>query len=365
MLITTNKENLLAGINAVQRAINAKSIIPIYACIKLQAKDNMLFLTGVSLDMGIQCTIPVQVKREGTAVVPARYFSDIVRRLPDVPLELDLHDGHEMTLRYEKSYFSLKTLPSEDFPLFPDFTGALDFSIEANVLKDMVKKTAFSASTDEMKAVFTGLLWEIEGDVLRMVGTDTHRLAWAQGQIKTIESLQGQFIFSAKTASEIARLIQEEDCRVQVEKNTVFFTFENIKIHCRLLEGQFPNYKQVIPAQYKTKIQIQAKSLQDSVERISLFSLASDSSNTIHLEIKEQELILHSRSEIGSGQEEIDVYQEGEDIKIAFNARYLNDVFKIMEDTPVTFELTGPLSAGVLKKSEDPHFLYLILPVRV
>jgi DNA polymerase-3 subunit beta len=366
MRITTTKENLLVGINAVQRAINAKSIIPIYSCIKLATNGNVLSFTGASLDMGIQCQMPVQVEREGIAVVPARYLSDIVRKLPDVPITLDLNDHHEMSILYEKSFFSLKTMPAEDFPTLPEFKGNMDFSISAEVLKNMVRQTAFACSTDEMKAIFTGLLWEIDGDNLRMVGTDTHRLAWTQGKIKTTDiSNNGLFIFPAKTAIEIARLIQEEDCRVQVEKNMVFFSFENIKINCRILEGQFPNYKQVIPAQSKTKIIADAKLLQNCVDRISLFSLSGDTSNTIHLEIFEQALTIHSRSEIGSGKEEISIEHQGEELKIAFNARYLTDVFKVIDESSIAIEFSGPLSAGVLRIPENNDFLYLILPIRV
>lgn len=365
MLITTTKENLLVGINAVQRAIQAKSIIPVYSCIKLSAADNQLTFTGVSLDMGIQCQMPVQVQREGVAVVPARYLSDIVRRLPDVSITLNLKESHELTIEYEKSYFTLKTMPAEDFPTMPEFKGAMDFYISAETLKNMVRQTAFACSTDEMKAIFTGLLWEIEGDTLRMVGTDTHRLAWSQGKIKSANDIHGLFIFPAKTAMEIARLIQEEDCRVQVEKNMVFFTFENIKINCRILEGQFPNYRQVIPTQFKTKVQTNTKLLQDCTDRISLFSLAGDTSNTIHLEVQDQSLTVHSRSEIGFGQEEIPIEHLGEDLKIAFNSRYLTDVFKVITEENITMEFSGSLSAGVLRIPDNENFLYLILPIRV
>lgn len=366
MLITTSKENLLAGINAVSKAINPKSIIPIYSCIKLEAKENSLHFTGASLDMGIQCVIPVQVSREGATVIPARYFGDIVRRLPDTPITLDLTDPGEMTIKYERSYFTLKTMAVEDFPTLPVFKGGLDFALSSENLKRMVRQTSFAASTDELKAVFTGLLWEIEGKTLRMVGTDTHRLSVSQGEIKIDgEEAKGSFIFPARTAMEIARLIQDEDCQVQVDKNIVYFTFENIKINCRMLEGQFPNYRQVIPNQFKTELQADAKTVQDSVERISLFAISGDTSNTIHLEVKDMAMTIHSRSEIGFGKEEIPVEQNGEDMKISFNAKYLADVFKILDAEKVNISLSGPLSAGIIKIPENDKFLYLVLPVRV
>lgn len=366
MLITTSKENLLTGINAVSKAINPKSIIPIYSCIKLEATESSLHFTGASLDMGIQCVIPVQVSREGAAVIPARYFGDIVRRLPDVPITLDLSDPSEMTIKYDRSFFTLKTMTLEDFPTLPVFKEGLDFAVPSEHLKRMVRQTSFAASTDELKAVFTGLLWEIEGKTLRMVGTDTHRLSISQGEIKIDDAQsKGSFIFPARTAMEISRLIQDEDCRVQVDKNIVYFTFENIKINCRMLEGQFPNYRQVIPSSFKTEIQVDAKEIQDAVERISLFAISGDTSNTIHLEIKEMSLTIHSRSEIGFGKEELAIQQQGEDMKISFNAKYLADVFKVLDTEKVNISFSGPLSAGIVKIPENEDFLYLVLPVRV
>lgn len=366
MLITTSKENLITAINAVQKAINPKSIIPMYSCIKLEAKENTLTFTGASLDIGIECKIPVQVEREGSTLIPAKYLSDIVRKLPDVPITLDLSDSLEMTIRYERSYFTLKTMEVEDFPPLPTFKGGLDFQISSEILKKLVRQTSFAASADELKAVFTGLLWEVSGEEIGLIGTDTHRLAWGKGPIAIEDKeAKGSFIIPSKIAMEISRLIQDSPCHIQAEKNTVFFTFENIKINCRVLDGNFPNYRQVIPQQYVTTIQAESKKLRDSAERISLFALSNDSSNTINLKVSEGALTIHSRSDIGFGQEEMEVEHNGEDLNIAFNARYITDVFKVIDGDKVIIQLSGQLSAGIMQDPGEKDFLYLVLPVRV
>jgi len=375
MLITTSKENLNAAIGIVQRAINPKSIIPLYSCIKLEVRGNLAIFTGTGLDTIIECSIPVQTEREGVALIPARYFGDIVRRLPDIPVTLEHSETMEMTIRYEKSVFTLRTMTSDDFPSMEPFRGGLTFSVGADTFKKLVRQSSFAASTDEMKAVFTGLLWEINGEEVSVVGTDTHRLSWAKGTIhrKDVENKDDKedkeaatsFIIPARIASEIARLIQSGDCIVQAEKNTVFFSFDQIKISCRVLEGTFPNYRQVIPGKFITTIQVDVRTLRDVAERTALFAVTGETSSTIHLDIAEETLSVYSQSDIGFGREEIAVTQVGDDLKIAFNARYLTDVFKVMEGEKADMQFSGQLSACVMREEGDPDFLYLVLPIKV
>jgi len=366
MLFTTSKENLNSAMNAVQKAINPKSILPLYSCIKLEVKDGLAVFTGAGLDISIECSIPVQMEREGSVLVPAKYLGDIARKLPDIPITIEYSESMEMMIRYEKSVFTLKTIVSNDFPPFDSFTGGLDFSISAETLKKMVKQSSFAASADELKGVFTGTLWEINGEEISIVGTDTHRLAWVKGSVD-IENKEakGSFIIPARVANEVSRLIQEESCRIRADRNTVFFTFDNIRMNCRILEGSFPDFRQVIPKNFITSLKVESKLLRDAAERISLFSTSGESSSTIHLEVEEGSLYLHSRSDIGFGREEFTVVQEGENIRIAFNARYITDVFKVIDSEEVDIRLSGQLSAGVMREKEDDHFLYLVLPVKV
>ena len=366
MLFTTAKENLLTAVNAVQRAINQKSIIPTYSCIKIDVREHMAVFMGTGLDISIECTIPVQMEKEGSALVPARYFSDIVRRLPNIPITVEHTASMEMSLRYEKSVFTLRTLPVDDFPLMPSFQDGLSFSISAESLKKLIRQSTFAASPDELKAVFTGILWEIDEDALSLVGTDTHRLAWSKSKFVTEDPAQkGSFIIPAKITSEIGRLLEQDDCIVQAEKNAVFFAFDNIKMHCRVLEGIFPNYKQVVPQAFQTTIKIDGRILKEAAERISLFAESNDTSNTIQMEAEEGKLSLYSQSDIGFGREEFAIMQEGEAMHIAFNARYITDVFKAIEGEKVSMQLSGQLSAGIIKEEGDPDFLYLVLPVKV
>ena len=365
MRITTSKENLNTAINAVQRAINPKSIIPLYLCIKLEVKGNTAIFTGIGLDISIECSIPVQTEKEGCALIPSRYFGDIVRRLPDIPITLEHTDSMELSIRYDQSIFTLKTLPADDFPPIAAFSEGQSFSVPAETIIWMIRKSSFAASTDETKAIFTGLLWEINGEELSLVGTDTHRLAWAKGLAQVDnQEISTSFIIPAKTAIEISRLIQNDDCHVLFEKNTVLFSFENIRISCQVMKGIFPNYQQVIPDRFITSLYVDNKTLRDATERISLFSSSGDTSSSIHLEITDGTLSLYSQSDIGFGREDFLVEHEGENLTISFNSRYITDVFKVIDGDRISFELTGQLSAGIMKEKDQNDFLYLLLPVK-
>jgi len=272
----------------------------------------------------------------------------------------------EMTIRYEKSVFNLKTMAVDDFPAFEKFNGGFSFSIPADTFRKLVRQSSFAASSDETKGVFTGLLWEIDGEALSVIGSDTHRLAWVKGSASVEKAeTKGSFIIPARMAVEAARLIQEDVCLIQADNNTVFFSFDNIKINCRRLNGAFPDFRRVIPENFITSILVDSKLLRDATERISLFSSSSDSRNTIFFDVREGMLSLHSRSDIGFGREEYPVEHEGEGLEIVFNSRYIIDVFKAIDGEKVFFQLSGQISAGIMKDTEDDHFMYLVLPVKV
>lgn len=366
MKITATKENLLYGVSAVQKAVSTKNTLPILSCIKIEAKGNMLYFSATDLEMGIQCHVPGEVIYEGIVVVPARYFSDIVRKLPDSSITLQLVGDNDLVIQYENSQMNLKTFPAADFPNLPDVKGDEEINIKTDIFRQMIKQSVFAAGTDEGRPLFTGILCETGEGKLRMVATDTHRLALKQGEVvKTTDKLSS-FIIPAKMLSELARLMFEDNevCYISLTKNLASITVSNIRIICRLLDGQFPNYRQVIPTQYKSKIMLKTKSLQDAVERISLFTMTNDSSKTIQIKIEDNKIVISSQSDLGQGYEQLSIEFEGDPVAIAFNSRYLLDVLKIMESDMLSLEFTGPLSPCIMRPAESENFLYLLLPVR-
>lgn len=365
MEIIATKENLLFGVNAVQKAVSTKSTLPILSCIKLEAKEDRIYFSATDLETGIVCFLPVQVIREGVTVVPANYFSEIVRKLPNTNITLKQAGENDLLICYEDSELTLKTLAAHDFPHIPELSGDFEIHLKTSVLKQMIKQTVFAAGTDEGRPLFTGILCECQGDKIRLVATDTHRLALRQGEIQSNFSEQKNFIIPAKMMAELARLMYEDEiCYIGVTKNLSSFKFSNIRIICRLLEGQFPNYRQVIPSLSESKIKTQAKRLQEAVERISLFSIINDKNYTVNFKIIDNYIVISSQSELGYGYEKISIDLEGEPLSISFNAKYLSDVFKILDSEMITMEFTGPLSPCIIRPSESDNFVYLLLPVR-
>lgn len=366
MKITATKDNLLFGVSAVQKAVSTKSTLPVLTCIRIEAKNNLLYFTGTDLEIGIQCHIPVEVINEGVAIVPARHFSEIVRRLPDSTISIQQVNDGALLIKYEDSQLSIKTLSASDFPNIPEVFGDNEIQIKADIFKQMIRQTIFAAGSDEGRPLFTGVLFEYEKDKIRLIATDTHRLALRQAMIETGINENLNCIIPAKILGELARLIHddEEICHIKITKNLVSFKIANILIISRLLEGQFPNYRQVIPNKYNLKVKSSNKKFQEAVERIALFTTLNDNSNTVQIKIDNNIMAISSKSEIGQGYEQFGIESEGENVSISFNAKYLLDAFKVMDAEIISVEFTGPLSPCIIRPAESENFICLLLPVR-
>ncbi len=366
MKITATKENLLTGVSAVQKAVSSKTTMPILACLRLEARGSYLYFTATDLEMAIQCHVPVELVTEGIAVVPARHFSEIVRKLPDTEIEIKMGKDNELLISYEESELSIKTQPADEFPNMPEISAYKEIKVKGGVLRQMIRQTIFAAGTDEGRPLFTGVLFEYDNVNIRLIATDTHRLALRQGSMENTAEGANSCIIPAKILAELGRLIRDEEeiCNICITKNLISCKIENILIVSRLLEGQFPNYKQVIPNKYNMRLCVANKKLQEAVERIALFATVNDTSNTVNLKTEDTKMTISSKSEIGHGYEQLSIESEGEDIDISFNARYLLDAFKVMDAETISLEFNGPLSPCILRPLSSDNYICLLLPVR-
>ncbi len=366
MKITITRSNLLTGVMAIQRAISTRSTSPILLCIKIDTRNGFVYFTATDLDISIECYVPAEVLVEGTAIVPARHFTEIVRRLPDAAVTMELLEEGLLSISYEESQLSIKTLPSADFPKIPEVTEGNKFELNTQVFKQMIKQTVFAASADEIRPLFTGILCEFEGDKFRLVATDTHRLAFRQINVDNKSEEVVKCIIPAKILGELARLMYEDDetCCIIITDNLASFKHLNIRVVCRLLEGEFPNYRQVVPLEYNIKMKVNKKKLSEAVERISLFTQANDKSNTIGVKIQGDTVVVSSQSEMGHGYELINTEKEGDDVNILFNSKYILDALRVLDEENVYFELTGAQSASIIRPDSATEFIYLLLPIR-
>ncbi|AEF92907.1 DNA polymerase III, beta subunit [Desulfotomaculum nigrificans CO-1-SRB] len=363
MKIICTRQNLVQGVTTAQRGVSAKNPLPILSGILFIAKNNSLELHATDLEMGIQCTIPANVQEEGSIVLPARYLGEIVRRLPDAPIQIDATQGNNAIIRYGQSEITINGYDAQEFPVLPNPQGKGSLSIPEEDLKEILRQVLFATSTDENRPVFTGVLMENNNGCLRLVATDTHRLALREENIgNDIEDIS--VIIPGKALNELARVIGAPDRNVTISlgDNQVIFSMEDTRLVSRLIEGQFPNYRQVIPRGYKTRLRMRTKELLESVERASL--LARVGSQIVRLAIEEEKVIITANTEVGRIHEEVPVFLDGETTAISFNAVYLIDALRAIGSDNIYLDLSGPLSPGILRPVEEDNYLSLVLPVR-
>ncbi|QUH25142.1 DNA polymerase III subunit beta [Serpentinicella alkaliphila] len=363
MHFISQKKSLLNAISIVQKAVSSKSTLPILKGIYIEAVSNHLKFIATDLEIGIEHIIESNILEEGTVVVDARLFSEIVRKLPDSEVEILLKE-QQMIIKCQNSEFNILYYPSDEFPELPTIEQRATYEINNQVFKNMIRQTSFATSQDEMKPVFTGVLVEIIDNKLNMVALDGYRLALKK--VELTEGYNNKAIIPAKTLNEIGRIMDDSDDTVYMTLSDkhALFTLGETKLISRLLEGEFINYKQIIPKEYKTRIKVSTSLLLDSVERAALIS-REGKNNPIKLNIVGDKLIITSNSEVGKVQEEIDIETEGEDLNIAFNSKYLLDVLKIIEDEFLFIDFMTSINPGLIRPEEDINYKYLILPVRV
>lgn len=359
------KNDLLTGVNTVQKAVSSKSTQPILQGILIKAENQKLTFAATDLEIGILCDTPANILTEGKMVVPARLFSEIVRKLPDTQLSIELRD-YTLLIEYDQSNINLKGYDPEEFPLFPELADAESFTMPTALLKTMIKQTVFACSSEGSRPVFTGTLMQVESGTVRLIGTDTHRLAYRIAEIPENPELHFYGIIPSKTMSEIYRLLKDEDeiINIRFNKNQVEFEFGSVRLLSRLIDGQFPNYKQAIPQMCETKTYLSVRSFLEAVERASLMAKDNHVGNIVRLVLKEDAMNIAQTSEMGKIQEQIPIRLDGKELGISFNAKFILDVLKILDTDEILMELSGPFSAAVIRPLEDPNYLYLLLPVR-
>lgn len=371
MELICQQEKLNSGVNTVQKAVPSKSGFALPASIHLQAKGNQLILESMDLETAVQCAIDVdKIEEEGEALLPARYFIELVRRLPAGEIRLKkIETSNALSFLYGSSQSVINGYDPADFPPFPSFETASSFTLDLNTLNDAVKRVSIAASKDDSRPILTGILWKTENDKLNLVATDGHRLAY-EGLILTKDTPALNIVMPTRHLMEAMRLFQsEEPLEIAVDQGRILFQQEGLKYFSRLLEGQFPDYKEVIPDDFIGKGRIKRDYLMEALERISLF--ASEDMirriNLVKMGLSQTNLKLESLAqEIGQIQEILAWDYEGEELEIGFNTKYLLENLRVMDMEEVELKFTGAEGPAVITGfNSDIDYLYLLLPVRL
>lgn len=377
MKLNLQKDDLLYATSAVARAVSNKNTLPILSGILLQAPADMpgkLVLSATDLEMAMECVIDAEVTESGQVVAPGRYLLDLVRHLPDGPISLTSQGTEELCLSYEQSEINIRCFDPEEFPALPTAEGDLHGQIPVALFRRMVKQVSVAAATDEVRPLFTGVLIELNGQELVMVASDTHRLALAVGGWQG--EGEARIIIPCRTMLEIARLASGDEGVIEItaSRNQAYFKLDNIVFASRVISGQYPDYHQVLPAVglYTSHTVIQRDKLTEALERASLLSreTARGKANIVCLHWREEGLLLTAESpDVGHIHEELPATLDGAEVKVNYNARYLLDALKVIDEETVAFHLTGETTPGIIlpgnEAQEQSAYTYLVLPVRV
>ena len=384
MKFICSQESLMHGIQIVQKGISNKIGLPIYNGILFEvSKDNKVHLFATDLEIGIDCYVPAQVIESGAVVIPNRIISELIRKFPEGNIEIESKENNITTIKENNSIYKVLGFSAEEFSNFPEIEIKSKLKLSQKNLKDTIQKTLFSASKDENRSFLNGALFKIMDNKIEVVTTDSHRLSVKNIIIsKTDSNLtnESEVIIPYKTLAELYKLLTDEkEVFVEIhigEKQVIFILFPNseknsIRIYSRLIEGQFPNYHQIIPKSFKTEIKINTNEFLEKMERISLF--VREDLNTVKLEIKNEESISEEKCEIllkalsqniGEAYETIICFKKGEDIIITFNSKYILDVLKVIKTKNTEIKFNNPLNPVIINPENDKNYLYVLMPVR-
>ena len=372
MKFTIARNTFIKKLNAVQRAISSKTTIPILTGLKIEAEEDRLILTGSNTDISIETTIStndeeahLNIESTGAVVLTARFFGDIVKKLPDNTMLLEVKDGFQTTITSGASEFKINGLDANNFPHLPEVDSQTTITLKADVFSEMINETVIAVSNQESRPILTGIHFTIEGNKLSAVATDSHRLSQRVINLPEPIKMPEDIIIPGKSLLELSRMLDDEidTITLQISENQALFTF-----YSRLLEGLYPDTSRLIPKESSTEMEFEAPELLASIERASLLSHAGRN-NVVKLTINaanKQAIISGDSPEVGNVEEEVvtkDIV--GEDLEISFNPDYLKDALRSFGHTSIKMAFTSALRPFTLVPTEDQeNFIQLITPVR-
>jgi len=377
MKVSCLQENLSRGLSIVGRAVALKSPLPITSNILLQTDQSRLKLSATNLEIGITCWIGAKVEEEGAIAVPARLITEFINSLPNERVDLNVTcraSARTLLLRCMRVEARINGVDAEDFPPVPTADGQPTTTVEPGTLREAINQVAFAAATDDSRPVLTGVHCKFAGDRLTLAAADGFRLA-----VRTLPLLQPveeemELIMPARTLSELSRILAAEEEPVELiirqNKSQILIHLTNVEMVSQLMQGSFPNYAQLIPQSYASRAVVNVAQFRESTKIASIF--ARDSSGTVRLQaapgddLLPGKMTISSRSdEVGDNVDEIDAIVEGEESKIAFNAKYLGDVLGVLTTQQVALETNGHTSPGVLRPIGTDNYVHVIMPMFV
>jgi len=371
MKIICEKEKLLRGINSVVRAVPSRTTMPILEGILIQTNTNQLKLTSYDLELGIEYNMECNVIQEGNTVVNSVMFSEIIRKLPDTDISIELNENNLLVIECEGSLYKLSTMNPDEYPELPKIVVENSIETDQTILKNMIRKTIFAVSIEENRPIFTGCLFEVINNSLNVVAIDGFRMGWVSNNL-SVASSNFKAVIPGKTLNEVNKIILDsfDPIKIGVSKNQAIFEMENCKIVTRLLDGEFLNYASVIPNNWETRIRVNKNILQNCFERVSLISSSSiekEKKYPVKISIEVGKIVISCTNQTGDAKEEMYTETEGKDLEIGVNPKYFLDALKAIEDEEIYVSFGTNISPCVIKPIDETarNYTYMILPIRM
>ena len=363
------KDKIMKALNSVVKGVASKTTMPILEGILIQTNDNEIKLTTYDLELGIEYKMECDVQEQGSIVVNATMFTEIIRKLPDSEINISLNENNLLTIDCEGALYKLATMNPDEFPELPKIEVENSVTLEQSALKNMIRKTIFAVSQEETRPIFTGCLFEINNNKLNIVVIDGFRLALRTINIP-VPVNDFKAVIPAKTLNEVNKILTDsfDSIKIGVSKNQAVFEMENCKVVTRILDGEFLNYSTVIPTTWQTRIRVERESLLNSFERISLIassSIEKEKKYPVKVTVDIGKLTISCTNQTGDAKEEVFISTEGQNLEVGFNPRYFLDSLKAIDENEVYIEFGSNVSPCLIKSIENNDYVYMILPIRL
>ena len=363
MKIICSKAELLQGVNTVLKAVPAKTTMPILECILIDTTDGQIKLTANDMELGIETKIKGDILDKGKIALEAKLFSEIVRKLPDSEVSIQTDDSYRALIKCEKAKFNIAGKSGEDFSYLPEIEKTQMISLSQFSLKEIIRQTIFSIADNENNRLMTGELFEINGNELKVVSLDGHRISIRKIELKETYN-PVKVVVPGKTLNEISKILTggiEDNVRIFITGRHIMFEFDDTVVVSRLIEGEYFRIEQMLSSDYETKISMNKKELQSCIERASLLVKEGDKKPII-MNIMDESVELKINSFIGSMNEDMDIVKTGKDLMIGFNPKFILDALRVIDDENIDIYMINP-KAPCFIRDEEQKYIYLILPV--
>ena len=368
MKLFCSQKDLDYAINIVNKAISPNNTLPVLNNILIKAEGKKLLFSSTNLEVAISCQIDADVRGEGAITVPSKLITGYISLLSDEKVELSVIEGMSLAINSSSSSTKIKCISADEFPLIPKIEKGLEFSVKVDDMHKAITETVFAAASNTSRPVLSGVLMASCGGVVKLVATDSYRLAERAIKVVKKPAEDVSCIVPARTMMELSKIVSKADAKeikVNVSTNQVLFSIDGIELISRLIEGRFPDYEKIIPKDTKTTLTVSVEALSLVLKRVSLFARENNNSVKISATNDGKMTVSSEETKVGEEKAELPIKIDGDNNKISLNAQYLLDVLTYVSDDKVTFLINDKAAPAVIKPVKEEDYVYVIMPLKI